>query len=116
MHYERIQTANKYSGVTICGYMVGNLSSETLQMMTPLDMTTLELLSDEWARARRKFPAQSAMVTIIAATEELGEVSKAYLEFHHEKQKGVKVEQIRKEAIQLAVMALRIACDCNLEA
>jgi len=72
-------------------------------------------INQELKRARSKFPAQSALVTIAAATEEMGEVASSYLEHHFEPHKGVTVVDIRKEAIQLAVMAIRIACDCDLE-
>jgi hypothetical protein len=83
--------------------------------MTPSREAAVVAVEREWLRARAKFPAQSALVTIAAATEEMGELARAYLEFHFEPHKGGSIEAIRKEAFQLAVMALRVACDCDLE-
>lgn len=41
-------------------------------------------------------------------TEELGEVSKAVLEYHNEKEKNIKFEDIKNELEQTAAMCIRM--------
>lgn len=61
---------------------------------------------EELARARRLFPGDN--VTFLALSEEVGELAKALFEESR--------ENVRKEAIQVAVMAVRIIMDgdCTL--
>lgn len=66
---------------------------------------------EELARARKKFPKQDVWITLAALTEEVGELNKAILEFTHEKDKGVTLKDIRKEAVQTCVMAMRVILD-----
>jgi len=64
----------------------------------------------ELNRARSKFPNNDHMMN--AATEELGELSKALLHINYEKGKeDATHEAVYKEAIQLAVMAIRVATE-----
>lgn len=60
---------------------------------------TLEAISDEVIRARKKFPGRRFLLA--ACLEELGELAKAYLQ-----REGS--HRIRKEAIQVACLAIRI--------
>lgn len=56
---------------------------------------------DELARARTKFPESD--VTILALMEEVGELAKAAFEEPR--------ARVRQEAIQVAVMAIRVILD-----
>jgi NTP pyrophosphatase (non-canonical NTP hydrolase) len=62
---------------------------------------------DELARARLKFPNQDLRTTMLALVEEVGEVAQAILQ-------GQSPSRIREELIQVAAMATRAACDCDL--
>ena len=58
-------------------------------------------IEDELDRARTKFPEPTA--TMVALTEEVGELAKALLDESW--------ENVRKEAIQVACMAIRVAIE-----
>ncbi|MEZ5537598.1 MAG: hypothetical protein R3F02_18515 [Thiolinea sp.] len=58
-------------------------------------------VADEMKLARAKFPSPQHMMTAI--TEEAGELAQALLD--------KPMAEVRKEAIQLACVALRIACE-----
>lgn len=58
-------------------------------------------IKDELKNARTKFPGDS--VTMIALVEEVGELAKALMD-----EPSINIE---KEAIQVAVMAIRVAID-----
>ena len=64
----------------------------------------IQELGTEYARATDKFPSSNCAT--IALMEEVGELAQALLHYHLEN-KGSK-EAIRKEAVQVAVMAMRI--------
>ena len=71
---------------------------------------------DVWAdieaelnRARSKFPNNEHMLA--ALTEEVGELAQALLHINYEPEKGKMHEDIYKEAIQVAVMAIRVATE-----
>lgn len=63
------------------------------------DADTLAAVSAEVARARAKFPRNAHLLA--ALTEEVGELAAAMLE-------GLSLEEIQKEAIQVACVACRI--------
>jgi NTP pyrophosphatase (non-canonical NTP hydrolase) len=64
-------------------------------------------MEQEAKRARAKFPQQSFWRTLAALTEEVGELNQAILE-HKD------FEDIYREAVQTAVMAMRVVIDCGL--
>ena len=72
-------------------------------------------IADELARARAKFPKQDVWITLAALTEEVGELNQAILQRVQDFENTPTVTQIREEAVQVAVMALRVALDCNIE-
>lgn len=91
-------------------------------MGTDLDTAStnsiLHSIRDELYRARVKFPDQSAQVTFIGLMEEVGELSEAYLDAYvldPKHRKGKTYADLRKEAVQAAVMAIRIVLDCGLQ-
>ena len=80
---------------------------------TPTETFVYDVLI-ELDRARQKFPEQSALVTLAALTEEVGELNQAYLHKHFESSKYTP-GNFRKEAVQVAVMAIRCALDCKVK-
>ncbi len=73
----------------------------------------IEEILDELKRARGKFPQQNIWVTLAALTEEVGELNQALLQLNHQPEKGVTPEKVYAEAVQTAVMAIRVALDCS---
>jgi NTP pyrophosphatase (non-canonical NTP hydrolase) len=69
---------------------------------------------EEHNRARNKFPAQDVWKTLAALTEEVGELNQAVLQYYDEPQKNIELDDIHKEARQVAVMALRILLDVDV--
>jgi NTP pyrophosphatase (non-canonical NTP hydrolase) len=68
----------------------------------------------ELARARAKFPVQNVFVALAALTEEVGELNQAILHKRFEPHKGTTDEDIRKEAIQVITVTLRVLFDSGL--
>jgi hypothetical protein len=96
------------------------MANETLAALkgAQIDVKFLQDVMAEITRARTKFPEQDAPTTLIAVQEELGELSEAYLDRYVIKQqykKGKTYSDLYKEAVQVAVMAMRVALDCGLE-
>jgi NTP pyrophosphatase (non-canonical NTP hydrolase) len=79
-----------------------------------LTRDAFDAISNELQQAREKFPDQDAETTILALVEEVGEIAKAFLQYRHEIKKGRTVQDIQAEAIQVAAMAIRVCCDCDL--
>ena len=73
----------------------------------------VEEILDELKRARAKFPVQGVWVTLAALTEEVGELNQAILHNHFENKKARGYAGVREEAVQVAVMAIRVALDCE---
>jgi NTP pyrophosphatase (non-canonical NTP hydrolase) len=65
------------------------------------EMKLMDEIFAELARARKKFPGDN--VTTLALVEEVGELAKATFEESR--------ERVRQEAVQVAVMAMRVALD-----
>jgi NTP pyrophosphatase (non-canonical NTP hydrolase) len=65
------------------------------------EMLLLAEITGELANARRKFPGDN--VTMLALMEEVGELAKATFEEPR--------DNVRKEAVQVAVMAIRVVLD-----
>jgi NTP pyrophosphatase (non-canonical NTP hydrolase) len=76
----------------------------------------IRAIGKELDRAREKFPEQTIWVTLAALTEEVGELNQAVLQFNQQPRKGVTHDQIYDEAVQVAVMAIRVALDCSYKA
>lgn len=89
--------------------MKDRLAMTDVQTETDIGVDTLlEEIKAELARARAKFPGDD--VTMLALMEEVGELAKATFEEPR--------ANVRSEAIQVAVMAMRVVLDgdCTLEA
>lgn len=63
----------------------------------------------ELEQARTKFPGTEHMMN--ALTEEVGELAQALLHLQYEPQKEKTADDVYKEAIQVAVMAIRVASE-----
>lgn len=98
MTYEHKQNADNYTGPYVVGHQPRIIVEEILT---------------ELAKARRKFPTQNVWVTLAALTEEVGELLQGVLQINHEPGKGVTPEKIYAEAVQVSVMAIRVALDCS---
>lgn len=72
------------------------------------EVVLLEEIHAELERARRKFPGEN--LNLAALVEEVGELSEALLETRYGGPKGG-FHNIRKEAVQVAAMAVRIALE-----
>lgn len=85
-----------------------------------MDMETAKMIASinaELERARAKFPKQDIWVTLAALTEEVGELNEAVLQLYASgNPKGRTVLDVRKEAVQVAVMAMRVWLDTELVA
>jgi hypothetical protein len=69
----------------------------------------------ELVRARTKFPVQDSVTTCLALTEEVGELARDVLQQRFESAKYRGYAALRAEAVQCAVMAIRVALDCGLD-
>jgi NTP pyrophosphatase (non-canonical NTP hydrolase) len=65
------------------------------------ELDLMDEISDELSNARNKFPGKN--VTFAALVEEVGELATATFEESR--------ENVRKEAVQVAVMAMRMVLD-----
>lgn len=74
-----------------------------------------EEILDELQKARRKFPEEGLWMMLSALTEEVGELNQACLQHHQEPEKGKTIDSIRKEAVQVAAMAMRVVLDTELK-
>ena len=70
---------------------------------------------NELQKARAKFPTQDGVTTCLALTEEVGELARDVLQQRFESANYRGYSELRKEAIQTAVMAIRVALDCGLQ-
>lgn len=81
---------------------------------------TLEDILEELRKARKKFPARKVadnedlLAMLCALNEETGELNQAVIQFLYEPEKNISYEHIRKEAIQVAAMAMRVLLDTKL--
>ena len=75
------------------------------------DATTLALIKaeKEIVSARKKFPNNTHLLA--ALMEEVGELAQAMLQFKYEPYKGVSRDDVKKEAIQVACVAIRIVTE-----
>ena len=77
--------------------------------MNVCDEKVLADIEAELDRARAKFPGNVDVLP--ALTEEVGELNQALIQQKHEPYKGVRDRDVYMEAIQTAVMAIRVASE-----
>lgn len=80
-----------------------------MQTLDNLTQNAFDDLSTELRRARREWPDNGHLLA--ALMEEVGELSQAMLQQQHEPSKGITADKIYMEAIQVAVMALRVCTE-----
>ena len=78
------------------------------------DADFLEDVKTEIKKARAKFPEQDVMTTLVALGEEYGELCQAVLQYRYEKHKEKRISDLYSEAVQVAVMAMRVILDCEI--
>jgi hypothetical protein len=71
----------------------------TTKVASPMQHRTIDAINAEVMRARMKFPSNAKMLA--ALVEEVGELAKALLQ-------RMPTDEVRKEAIQVACVAVRI--------
>lgn len=74
----------------------------------------IDEILDELVNARDKFPAQDDETMFLAMAEECGELVRAFLRYRDEPETNVSYDDIRKEATQVAAMAIRCILDTTL--
>jgi hypothetical protein len=75
--------------------------------LTSVDGMIMKMITDEVDAAREKFPGKTHMLA--ALVEEVGELAQAMME--HDRQQGTSVQEVLREAIQTAAMAVRVAAE-----
>lgn len=82
--------------------------------MSHADQAIADEISNEFTRAVEKFPTwpTDPLHAVAVLNEEVGELNKALLQQVYEPHKQ-RPEDVRKEAIQVAAMALRFALSLN---
>lgn len=80
-------------------------AAETNGLRMP-EQLTLDAITAEVTRARLKFPNPNYLMT--ALMEEVGELAKAMMDHYVFHKPGADKDQIEREAIQVAAMAIRL--------
>jgi len=75
--------------------------------LTSPDGLVFSMIRDELKAARKAFPGQTHM--LCALVEEVGELAQGMME--HDRQQGISVQEVLREAVQVAAMAIRIAVE-----
>ena len=75
--------------------------------LTSPDGLVFVMIRDELKAAREVFSGNTHM--LCALVEEVGEVAKAIME--HDRKEGTSVQQVLREAVQVASMAIRLAVE-----
>ncbi len=75
--------------------------------LTSPDGLVFMMIRDEVKAARDKFPETTHMLA--ALVEEVGELSQAMME--HDRAQGTSVQEVLREAVQVAAMAVRVAVE-----
>ena len=92
-------------GIDLCQCIEPDHKAE--KRLTSVDGLIMKMISDEVAAARAKFPETTHMLA--ALVEEVGELAQAMME--HDRAQGTSVQEVLREAIQVAAMAVRIAAE-----
>ncbi|HUW44349.1 MAG TPA: hypothetical protein VMW50_01010 [Dehalococcoidia bacterium] len=77
------------------------------ERMTSIDGLVFMMIRDELKAARTAFPGATHM--LCALMEEVGELSQALME--HDRNQGTSVQEVMREAVQVATMAIRVAVE-----
>ena len=77
------------------------------QRLTSADGFVFKMIRDELIAAREAFPGKTHM--LCATVEEVGELAQALME--HDRQQGTSVQEVLREAVQVAAMAIRVAVE-----
>ena len=92
-------------GIDFCQCVDPNASAE--ERLTSADGLMFKLIRDELVAARKAFPGKTHM--LCATVEEVGELAQAMMQ--HDRHEGTTVQEVLREAVQVAAMAVRVAVE-----
>lgn len=92
-------------GIDFCQCVDPNAIAE--DRLTSADGLMLKLVRDELKAAREAFPGKTHM--LCAMVEEVGELAQAIMQ--HDRQQGTSAQEVLREAVQVATMAIRVAVE-----
>ena len=75
--------------------------------LTSPDGLVMVMIRDELVNARREFPETTHKLA--ALMEEVGELAQAMM--HHDRKLGISIQEVLREAVQVAAMAIRVAVE-----
>lgn len=93
------------SGLELCQCVAWDEAAH--DRLTSPDGLLFVMIRDELKAARAAFPGNTHM--LCALVEEVGEVAKAMME--HDRKEGTSVQEVLREAVQVASMAIRVAVE-----
>ena len=92
-------------GIELCQCVEPDQIAE--HRLTSPDGLVSIMIRNEVKNAREKFPKSTHMLA--ALVEEVGELSQAMVE--HDRMQGTSVQEVLREAVQVAAMAVRVAVE-----
>lgn len=92
-------------GIDFCQCADPNTLAE--DRLTSADGLMFKMVRDELVAAREAFPGKTHM--LCAMVEEVGELAQAIMQ--HDRQQGTSVQEVLREAVQVAAMAIRVAVE-----
>jgi NTP pyrophosphatase (non-canonical NTP hydrolase) len=92
-------------GIDFCQCVDYDGSAEN--RLTSADGLVFKMIRDELVAAREAFPGKTHM--LCATMEEVGELAQAMMQ--HDRHEGTSAQEILREAVQVAAMAIRIAVE-----
>ena len=93
------------SSIDLCQCIEPSQKAE--RRLTSVDGLIFIMIRDELKSAREKFPENTHKLA--ALVEEVGELAQAMIQ--HDRQLGTTVQEVLREAIQVAAMAVRVAAE-----
>lgn len=94
-------------GVSLDLCLCANVDLSAHQRLNSVDGQIVSMIRGELAAARGKFPGSTHMLA--ALMEEVGELAQAMME--HDLNQGTSTQEVLREAVQVASMAVRLAAE-----
>ena len=93
------------SDLSLCQCPTPNEQAQ--ERWTSPDGLVIKMITDELVAAREAFPGSTHMLA--ALVEEVGELAQAIMQ--HDRKQGTSVQEVLREAVQVACMAIRLAVE-----